>query len=72
MDTSKDNMRIGDRLIADGVITTDQLNQALALQKELRENEGVQDERSLIGFVMVKMGFISENLLVKYIFGREL
>lgn len=50
--------RIGDLLLENGVITQNQLNNALAFQKQ---NGG------LVGFILVNQKVISEDVLVKYL-----
>lgn len=49
---------LGDILVDNGEITKDQLNEALDIQK----NEG-----GLIGIILVNLGHMSEQTLVKYL-----
>ncbi len=49
---------LGELLVEDGVITQDQLNQALSIQKK---------EGGLIGIILMNLGFIDEPTLVKYL-----
>lgn len=49
---------LGELLLEDGEITQEQLDKALEVQKE---------EGGLIGIIMVNLGYISEQLLVKYL-----
>ena len=49
---------LGDILVDNGEITAEQLNEALEIQK----NEG-----GLIGIILVNLGFLSEQSLVKYL-----
>jgi type IV pilus assembly protein PilB len=52
------NRRLGDLLVAEGLITPDQLKQALAQQK------GKADK---LGAVLVRLGFISEEQLIGFL-----
>ncbi len=49
---------LGELLVEDGVITQEQLNEALNIQK----NEG-----GLIGIILVNKGHIDEPTLIKYL-----
>ncbi len=49
---------LGEILLENGEISQDQLNTALEEQKK---------EGGLIGIILVNLGFISEQLLVKYL-----
>ncbi len=49
---------LGELLLENEEITQEQLNEALKIQK---------DEGGLIGIIIVNMGFISEQKLVKYL-----
>jgi type IV pilus assembly protein PilB len=50
--------RLGDRLVADGLITTEQLQRALATQKGTRDK---------LGGILVRMGFLSEDKLLAFL-----
>ena len=45
-------MRLGDLLVSSGVITNEQLEKALEMQKETKE---------LLGDVLIRAGFITEQ-----------
>jgi hypothetical protein len=49
---------LGELLLENEEITQEQLNEALKIQK---------DEGGLIGIIIVNLGFISEQKLVKYL-----
>ena len=49
---------LGEMLVEDGVITKDQMNKALAVQKQ---------EGGLIGIILVSQGVITEQKLVEYL-----
>src|SRR5262249_47811713 len=50
--------RLGDRLVAEGLITPDQLHRALAAQKGTRDK---------LGGILVRMGFITEDKLLAFL-----
>src|SRR3990170_1633774 len=52
------NRRLGDLLVADGLITPDQLNKALAEQKGSTEK---------LGSILIKLGFINEEQLIGFL-----
>jgi len=60
-------LKIGDKLIAAKVITEEQLEQALIKQKELRD-EGFDTDSTLIGIVLIDLGFISKQQLLDNLF----
>ena len=49
---------LGEMLVENGVITREQMNQALEVQ---------QEEGGLIGIILVSQGIISEQKLVEYL-----
>ena len=49
---------LGEMLVENGVITREQMNKALEVQKE---------EGGLIGIILVSQGIISEQKLVEYL-----
>jgi hypothetical protein len=49
---------LGELLIKDGAITKDQLDKAMDVQKK---------EGGLIGIILVNLGYINEQTLVKYL-----
>ena len=49
---------LGEMLVENGVITKEQLDKAVGIQK---------DEGGLIGIILVNMGVISEQKLVEYL-----
>jgi hypothetical protein len=49
---------LGEMLVEAGEITQDQLEKALEIQK---------DEGGLIGIILVNLGYITEQTLVKYL-----
>ena len=53
----KAKIRIGDLLVEEGLITNEQLMQALAKQKEYKE----KGEFKKIGEILIEEGFISEK-----------
>ena len=65
-----DAIRIGDRLIEEGTITLEQLEEALAKQKEVREG-GVEVEKSLIGIVLINLGYITQQDLMACLFEKK-
>jgi len=52
---------LGEMLVKDGVITREQLDRALALQKSRR------DQVNLIGIILIKLGFIDKVTFIKYL-----
>ncbi len=51
----------GQLLVDDGIITDEQLESALAMQRSRR------DQRNLIGVILIRLGYISKETLVKYL-----
>jgi len=51
----------GEMLIADDIITEEQLERALALQQSGR------DQKNLIGVILIRLGFITMDTLIKYL-----
>ncbi|HOE21001.1 MAG TPA: hypothetical protein PKJ69_08590 [Spirochaetota bacterium] len=49
---------LGEILVEDAVITKEQLNEALAIQKR---------DGGLIGIILMNLGYINEPTLVKYL-----
>ncbi|HPD04365.1 MAG TPA: hypothetical protein PLR54_06220 [Spirochaetota bacterium] len=49
---------LGEILVEDAVITKEQLNEALAIQKR---------DGGLIGIILMNLGYINESTLVKYL-----
>ncbi|HOF14521.1 MAG TPA: hypothetical protein PLH80_06775 [Spirochaetota bacterium] len=49
---------LGEILVEDSVITKEQLNEALAIQKR---------DGGLIGIILMNLGYINEPTLVKYL-----
>lgn len=60
--TAERKSRIGERLVAMGVITEDQLNVALQEKKT---------SGKLLGTIMVELGFLDENTLAAFLAGRS-
>src|SRR3989337_2401629 len=52
------NRRLGDLLVADGLLTPEQLNKALAEQKGSTEK---------LGSILIKLGFINEEQLIGFL-----
>ena len=50
------NMRLGNLLVSSGVITNEQLEKALEMQKETKER---------LGDVLIRAGFITEQQLIE-------
>jgi type IV pilus assembly protein PilB len=50
--------RLGDRLVADGLITSDQLQRALSAQKGTRDK---------LGGILVRMGYLTEEKLLEFL-----
>jgi beta-lactamase regulating signal transducer with metallopeptidase domain len=65
-----DALRLGERLLNDGLITKTQLDDALAKQKELRDT-GVDKSKTLIGIVLVNLGYVKESDLMQYLFEKK-
>ncbi len=51
----------GEMLIADDIISEEQLERALALQQSGR------DQKNLLGVILIRLGFITMDTLVKYL-----
>ncbi len=60
-------LRIGDKLIVAKLITEEQLAQALMEQKKLRDN-GFDTDSTLIGIVLINLGFITKQQLLDNLF----
>ena len=54
-------MRLGDLLVSSGVITNEQLEKALEMQKETKER---------LGDVLIRAGFITEQQLIEALVGQ--
>jgi adenine-specific DNA methylase len=65
-----DALRIGDKLVESGTISQEQLDEALAKQKELRDS-GMDPEKTLVGIVLIQLGFITQQDLVKHLFDKK-
>lgn len=58
----KTNVRIGDLLIEKGYVTTQQMDEALAYQKEHRDKR--------VGQILMELGFVTENQVLDALAGR--
>ena len=56
------NLRIGDILVEKGYVTPDQMNQALAWQKEHRDKR--------VGQILMELGFVSESQVLDALASR--
>ncbi len=65
-----DSLKIGERVFEDGVITEGRLQRALIEQKRLNNAPGAQAQFPL-GIVFMKLGYVPEKILFKYIFEPE-
>ncbi len=51
----------GELLVEDGVITDEQLDTALAMQRSRR------DQKNLLGVILIRLGYIDMDTLIKYL-----
>lgn len=51
----------GELLVSENIITDEQLERALSLQKSSR------DQRNLIGVILIRLGYITMETLIKYL-----